>query len=208
MSRAVVILLVAGAAWAQSARKAAPVKPVSAQLVTPATVKSAPLGEPAAAATTAPRESKSQRVPLTVLDSLKKMFDGRLQAYDSNFPIDLLGITQAVYLSGYGTIFSTEVCPSVAAPLSPFHQKITEQEVKQVHQRMLDRMPAIRKLMTDMLSKSAEGLVLMPEDQAVVVAVRFSYLPWEDRKDLPEQITMKAARRTILMHGQIETDEQ
>ena len=209
MNRALIVLLAAGAAWAQPGSAAPPARQLTAQLVTPATAKSTPVAAPAP---TLPHETRSQspsqRIPLAVLDNLKKTFDGRLQAFDANAPIDLLGLTQGVYVGGYGAVFATELSPVVVSPLSPFHTKITEQEKIQVHQRMLLRIPAIRNLMQNMIKDSAKVLNLMPDDQQIVVAVRFSYLPWEDRTGLPDEIVMKADRRTALAGGPIQTQEE
>jgi hypothetical protein len=210
MSRAAVVLLAAGAAaWAQTARPSAPVRPVAAQVVTPANVKTSTAAAPATpGAATVTHESKPQRVPLAVLDNLKRAFDGRLQAYFLNDPIDILGLTQGVYVSGYGAIFTTELSPIITPGISPFRLKITDEEKKQVHERKLARIPAIGKLMRDMLRNSADLLVLMPADQMVVVSVRFSYLPWEDRTGLPDGLIMKADRRTAQADGEIQTEEQ
>jgi hypothetical protein len=52
--------------------------------------------------------------------------------------------------------------------------------------------------MKDMLLTAATALKTMPPDEQVVVGTHFFFYSWEDRKDLPEQLVLKATRKTLL----------
>jgi hypothetical protein len=209
MSRQTLILFAAvsavSAACAQTIKPTEPNRAL-AQVVTPASARSAPVTPPAT--TMLQPAGEVPHVPLGVLDNLKRTFDGRIQSQYRDSPIDLLCATQAVYLPEYGAVFTTELSPVIAPPITPFHLTISARDKAELHQRKLDRMPVVRQLMEAMLRESANQLNSMPEDQMLVLAVRLDYLPWEDRKDLPNLIVMKAPRRALHAGGEIQTDIQ
>ena len=55
-----------------------------------------------------------------------------------------------------------------------------------------------------MLQSAAKELAAVPEDQQIVVAVNFVYLPYEDTTGLPGQMVVKASRRAILTGTEIQ----
>jgi hypothetical protein len=144
------------------------------------------------------------RVSLVSLATLARGFDRDLRMFAVTDPIDVLGNTRGIYLDGYGAVFTTELSPILTPQLSPFRPNISEQEKTQVRQRKLARLPAVERLMNAMLQTAAKELVAVPDDQQIVVAVKFLYLPYEDTTGLPGQMVMHAARRTILSGAPIE----
>jgi hypothetical protein len=146
----------------------------------------------------------SARVSLASLAGLARGFDRDFQMFAPPDPIDVLGRTRGIYLEGFGAVFTTELSPILTPQLSPFRPNISEQEKAQVRQRKLARLPAVERLMNSMLLTAAKELTAVPDDQQIVVAVKFLYLPYEDTSGLPGQMVMKAERRTILSGAQIE----
>lgn len=117
----------------------------------------------------------------------------------------LLGGTRGIYLEGYGVVFSLELNLVAGPAITPFRQQISEEEIKRVHQRKLDRLPQLRKTMRGALVATANALSAVPPEENVVMAVSLLNLGWEDTKGLPSQIVMKAQRKTLLEKAPAET---
>lgn len=143
--------------------------------------------------------AKPMRIARGTFTDLERRFDGALGNLGAtNDPIDMLGSTRGVYLDGYGVVFTTELSLVISPTLNPFRQTITKEVAAQVHQRKIDRLPALRKAMREMVRAAATTLIQIPDNQLVVVAVRLAYLNWEDTSGLPGQILMRADRRSAL----------
>ncbi len=149
----------------------------------------------------------SSPVSRQALQKLETRFDDNLGAAGGADHFDLRGYTRGTYLDGYGVLFTAEVDLIVSPMPNPFRQVIPPAEVAKVHQRKLDHVPLLVKLMKEMVTSSASALSALPENSQIVVAVRMLYHPWEDTKGLPAEILMKADRRSALA-GQIQMEEQ
>jgi hypothetical protein len=142
-------------------------------------------------------DTGAPRVSLVALSQVSRGFDREFQNFAPADPIDVLGRTRGIYLDGYGVIFSTELSPIVTPNVSPFRPNISDQDRAAVRQRKLARLPAVEKLINSMLQSAARELATLPDDQQIVVAVKFLYLPYEDTNGLPGQLVVKATRRAI-----------
>jgi hypothetical protein len=100
-------------------------------------------------------------------------------------------------------VFTTELSPILTPNVGPFRPNMSDQDRAKVRQRKLARIPAVERLMDSMLQSAAKDLAI-PDDQQIVVAVNFVYLPYEDTTGLPGQMVVKATRRAILSGAQIE----
>ena len=142
---------------------------------------------------------KPMRIARGTFADLERRFDAALANLGvPNDPIDMLGSTRGVYLDGYGVVFTAELSLVISPTLNPFRQTITKEMATQVHQRKIDRLPALRKAMREMVRAAATSLIQVPDNQLVVVAVRLAYLNWEDTTGLPGQILMRADRKSAL----------
>lgn len=141
------------------------------------------------------------------LRKLETHFDDNLGNAGGTDHFDLRGYTRGIYLDGYGVVFTAEVDLIVSPMPNPFRQVIPPAEVAKVHQRKLDHVPILIKLMKDMMTSSAGALAELPANDQIVVSVRMQYHPWEDTKGLPTEIVMKADRKSALA-GQIQMEEQ
>jgi hypothetical protein len=137
-------------------------------------------------------------VSLDALKVLQTGFDTELATFDYNDSIDVIGRTRGIYLSDYGVVFTSELSPIVTPGITPFMTKISDEMKLRVHQRKIERMPAVKKLMGQMMKRTAEQLALLPDDQQIVLAVKLLYLPYEDTQGLPLQIVMKGDKRSVL----------
>lgn len=145
-------------------------------------------------------------IPQGMLANLEKNFDSRLVALDPMDPIDMLGGTRALYLTGYGTIFTTELSLIVTPGLFPIATSRYTPEFKAaVRRRKIARLPRLEELMKEMVNVTAKTLVTMPDDQQIVLAVRLRYLPEEDTTGLPAQIVMSADKKSAQL-GDIKTE--
>lgn len=147
-------------------------------------------------------------IPEGMLTSLEKGIDGRLVALDPMDPIDMLGGTRALYLPGYGTVFTTELSLIVTPGNFPIATSRYTPEFKaQVRQRKLARLPKLEEAMKEMVKMTALTLAPMPDDQRIVLAVRVRYLPEEDTTGLPAQIVMSADKKAAKL-GDVKTEIQ
>jgi hypothetical protein len=169
--------------------------PLSAQVARPV---------PAAAHVSGTLQTAPVHVPLASLATLARSFDRDLRMFAVTDPIDVLGDTRGIYLDGFGAVFTTELSPIYTPGLSPFQPNISEQDKAKVRQRKLARLPVVERLMNSMLLSAAKELAAVPDDQQIVVAVKFLYLPYEDTSGLPGQMVVKSSRRAILSGAQIE----
>jgi hypothetical protein len=169
--------------------------PLAAQVARPASAN---------AHVSAARETAPPRVSLVELAKISRGFDRDLHVFASTDPIDVLGTTRGIYLEGFGAVFTTELSPILTPGISPFRPNITDEEKAAVRRRKLARFPAVEKLMSAMLASTAKELTAVPEDQQIVLAVKFLYLPYEDTTGLPGQMVVKASRRAIASGAPIE----
>ena len=61
--------------------------------------------------------------------------------------------------------------------------------------------------MKEMMHNMGALFIQVPEDQQMVLVVRFYYEPWEDMNGMPSQIVMRA-NRTNAMKGDVQMEVQ
>jgi hypothetical protein len=110
----------------------------------------------------------------------------------------LLGHTHGVYLEGYGCVFTTRINLAEGPGLNPFRQQLPESERAALRKKKLERLPALRTAMREMLVSAAGVMDPVPVTENLVLSVSLLHLPHEDVTGLPSQIVMQAQRRTLL----------
>jgi hypothetical protein len=138
------------------------------------------------------------RVPRSALTNLENAFNRRLETFDVSDPLFIIGGTRGIYLDGYGTVLTNEVGLVTTPNLTPFRPAITKEDIARLKQRKIDRLPAVRRLMRDMLVHSGNSLSMAPLDDQVVVAMILFYAPWEDRNGMPSEIRLQATRGALV----------
>jgi hypothetical protein len=131
--------------------------------------------------------------------SAEKGMDSKLAGISIDDPVMVVGLTQGVYISGYGAVFISEVNLAPGAGISPFHQTISKEEVTRIHQKKIDRLPRLKQVMQEMLLQAAPALEPAPPDEQVVLAISLFYWHWEDSAGMPAQIVMRGPRKTLTM---------
>ena len=132
------------------------------------------------------------------LATLERKFDRRIQSYSINDPFELLGNTRGVYLKDYGVVFTSEVNLVAAAVVTPFRPAFTQEQIKQLRLKKLQRLEDLKQIMRGMMVDSATTLKAVPPNQRIAVGVSLFRFHWEDSRGLPAQILMEAKRRTVL----------
>ena len=110
----------------------------------------------------------------------------------------LLGHTHGVYLDGVGCVFTTRINLAEGPGLSPFRPLLPESERLALRKKKLDRLPALRTAMRDMLVSAAIVMDPVPPTERIVLSVSLLNMPHENVTGLPTQIVMQADRRTLL----------
>lgn len=114
------------------------------------------------------------------------------------YPLELVGVTHAVYIRGYGAVLTGEVNLAPGLNTTPFHPTITKEDVARTRQKKVERMPGLRDAMQTLLVKSAAELHDVPDTEEVALAISLFYWRWEDRSGMPEQIVMHAPKKALL----------
>jgi hypothetical protein len=148
------------------------------------------------------------RVAPSTMGPLERRFNERLtKLFDSNDPVDLLGNTRGVYLDNYGAVFTAEVSLVTTPANSPFRGKITKEYADSIRQKKIQRLPFLKAAMKEMMFNMAATFVQVPNDQQMVLVVRFWYEPWEDMNGMPSQVVMHGDRASA-MKGDVQVEEQ
>src|SRR5207249_9673892 len=113
-------------------------------------------------------------------------------------PYILVGLTRGVYLEGYGAVFTAEVSLANGPAISPFRPTLTKDDIAKIRAKKLERFPALRQCMRDMLLAAAASLDEVPSGEQVVVGVSLIYRPEEDRGGMPDQILMQGVKGKLL----------
>jgi hypothetical protein len=136
-------------------------------------------------------------VSRTSVSAMEQMIDRRLTGLAPDEPV-MVGLTNGVYITSYGTVFMATVNLSPAAGITPFHQTISKDEVVRVHQKKADRLPKLKQLMQDLLVSSAASLDGVPPDEQIALAISLFYFHWEDVHGLPAQIVMHGPKKSLI----------
>jgi hypothetical protein len=184
--RAGLLLLAMTSAWAQVAKPAA-------------------LSSPTVAPKPAPRLSSS------VLGELEKTFDSRLGTMadkaDPNEPVELMGDTRGIQLLDYGLVFTADVSLVKTPSINPFQKEIPKTVQERVHQLRVERLPALKVAMKEMLRNMAIAGAQLPATQQMVLSVRLYYGTWENTAGMPAEVVMRATRANAAA-GTVETEER
>ncbi len=129
---------------------------------------------------------------------MEKTLDQRLQRWNVERPVEVLGLTRGVYLDGFGVVFSAEVNLMPWPGFSPFRGAMTPEEAQQLRQHKLKRVPQIRALMQEMLVQVAQSLERLPAGEQVALVLLLWSHPREDAAGMPRLIQMQARRDALL----------
>lgn len=144
----------------------------------------------AAMAAEKPQNSKAP-VDFVQLRKTERDVDSRIERFDTNSPMYVIGSTRAAYLAGTGVVFSLEVSLAPAIGITPFFTKLKPEEVEKIYQAKKARVPMIQELLLSALPELVQSLPALPAGEEVIVAVTMFYLPYEKLDGMPRQIVVR-----------------
>jgi hypothetical protein len=151
----------------------------------------------ALAATIWAASTEKLHVKRAALTAMEVSFDQRLERL-SDDPYLLVGLTRGIYLEGYGAVFTSEVSLANGLAPNPFRPPITKEDIVKIRAKKLERLPALRQCMRDMLLAAAASLDEVPAGEQIVIGVSLLYRPEEDRSGLPGQILMQGVKGKLV----------
>jgi hypothetical protein len=141
--------------------------------------------------------AEKPRIKRTALAAMEESFDRRLTRLADD-PYLLVGNTRGIYLEGYGAVFTAEVSLANGPGLSPFHPILTKDELARIRAKKLERIPALRQSMRDMLLAASASLDEVPSSEQIAIGVSLIHRPEEDKSGMPGQILMQGAKGQLL----------
>jgi hypothetical protein len=132
------------------------------------------------------------------LRALERSTDSTFEKVLREDPLSILGATRAVYLDGYGAVFTTEVELAASAAPNPFRPAFTKEEVAQLREKKKLRIAYLKETMRGILMQLAASLESVPLKENIALAVTIPYFRWEDGAGMPRQILLVAPRAALL----------
>lgn len=145
----------------------------------------------AAAAGEAPRVDRAQ------MEKVQSGLDNTLLHFTTDNSHTLIGLTRGVYLDGVGAVFTAELIV-VNANVNIMKPLPTKEEVVQIRNKKLERIPLLKRILKDALVSAAVSMGTVPPDEQVVIAVIIPRFKFEDATGLPSQVTVQASKRKLL----------
>ena len=142
--------------------------------------------------------ANKSKVNRAMIKAMEESVDRQLQGLFPGDPVEVLGLTQGVYVSGYGAVFMSEVNLAPFAGITPFHPAITKDETVRIREKKVARIPKLKAAMQDMLVNSAGSLDSVPDSEQVALGVSLFYWRGENTEGLPAQIVMHAQKRALV----------
>ena len=148
--------------------------------------------------TQATSAAEKPRMSRGAVEAMEKTMDDRLRGLWTADPLEVIGLTQGIYLSGYGGVFMGEVNLAPASGITPFHPTRSPDEVKRIHEKKVARLPELKKAIEQMLLDSAGSLDTVRDNEQIAVGISLFYWVWEDKAGLPAQIVMRAPKGALV----------
>jgi hypothetical protein len=137
------------------------------------------------------------RVDRTQIEKVQSGLDATLLHFTTDNSHTLIGLTRGVYLDGVGAVFTAEVIV-VNANVNIMKPLPTKEEVVQIRNKKLERIPILKRVLKDALVSAAATLATIPPDEQIVIAVVIPRFKFEDPTGLPAQVTVQASKRKLL----------
>ncbi|MCU0229053.1 MAG: hypothetical protein MUF01_15590 [Bryobacterales bacterium] len=128
---------------------------------------------------------------LQVMRQTERELDGRIERFDTEAPMYVIGAARGMYVAGTGAVYSVEVSLAPAVGITPFFQKPGEQQIEKIYRNKKARVPVMRDLMLSTLPELAVTLRGLPDEEEVVVAVTLFYFRYEKVDGLPKQMVVR-----------------
>ncbi|HLG99958.1 MAG TPA: hypothetical protein VKX49_26855 [Bryobacteraceae bacterium] len=138
------------------------------------------------------------RVTRAMLEQVENGLDVKFTAIWPQDPVEVVGVPQSAYVSGYGVVFMSKLNLAPAAGITPFHPAIRPDEIKRTHDKKVQRVEQLKSAMRSILADAAASLDSVPADEQIALGVSLFYWNWENHDGLPNQIVMHAPKKVLL----------
>ena len=137
------------------------------------------------------------RVPRAALVAMEDTINGKFRV-NSPDPYDLLGTARGTYLDGYGVVFTFEMQLVTVSPPNPFKPVISPEELAQIRDRKLRKLPQMKDVMRSMIAAASTSLSGLPGNEHIAMeAVLWTY-SWENSRGMPKRIFMSAEKQKLI----------
>jgi hypothetical protein len=130
-------------------------------------------------------------IDFVALRKTERDIDSRIERFDTNSPMYVIGATRASYIAGTGMVFSVEVSLAPAVGITPFFTKLKPEEVEKIYQAKKARVPMIQEMLLNALPDLAQAIPSLPAGEDVIVAATMFYFPYEKLDGMPRQIVVR-----------------
>jgi hypothetical protein len=131
------------------------------------------------------------------LRSMEKSLDERLSTLWPDNPVTVVGPTRAVYLEGYGAVFTAELSLANEG-VSLMHLTLTPQDKAAVVKKKTERVPQLEKFLKEALVGAAASLDTVPPNELMVIQVVLDRFTWEEAPTYPAEMIVQATRQKLL----------
>lgn len=145
----------------------------------------------AISAADAPRLSRS------LITSVEKRLDDRIQRLWGDNPMALVGSARGVYLPGYGIVFTAEMSLATAN-VSLMNPTLSDADKIALHKKKMERLPQLKTAMKDALIATAASLDPVAATDKVSIALILARYSSEDPAGVPLQIVFEGTKQQLL----------
>jgi hypothetical protein len=122
----------------------------------------------------------------------ENLINGELAAMYPDERYFILSPARGMFIDNFGLVFMAEINLVSVPAITPFHQEVTKQEIAQVRDRKLSRLPRLRSELLKILGNTTRMFQTPPEAGSVVLGITLVRFPWENTTGIPSQIVMQA----------------
>lgn len=110
----------------------------------------------------------------------------------------ILGYPSAIYIDGYGVVFTSDVNLSYSPIADPFQQTFTPEMTARTKAKELLQIPILRNEMRQLLLRSSVTLDTLSPNEQIVIGVKISFQSWQDKSGFPQQIVMQGQKSKLM----------
>ena len=137
------------------------------------------------------------RVSRTLMTTVEKRLDERIQRMWSDNPLALVGPSRGVYLPGYGIVFTAEM-NLATANISLMNPTLSDVDKIALHKKKAERVPQLKTALKEALIAAAASLDPVPATDKVTIALILPRYSWEDPTGVPLQVVVEGTKQQLL----------
>jgi hypothetical protein len=142
--------------------------------------------------------------PICSVGSLKAVeaaINDRVQSNVAD-PYYLYAPARGTYLQGYGAVFTVDMGLVPVSALNftpnPFKPTVTDKDLSTLHDRKARKVDPLKVMMRDLMVNACKQLPGLPANEHIVLETFLLNFKWEQARDLPNRIILKANKQQLL----------